>query len=423
MPAYKEKNKDSWYVQFYYKDWTGKNKKKLKRGFQTKKEATEWERSFVMQQSCNLDMKFKDFWEVYKTDVKPQVKYNTWITKEYIVELKIMPYFKEKKINEITVRDILQWQNTLRSERDEKGNPYKGTYLKTINAQLSAIFNHAVRFYKLRVNPARQAGAIGTNDTEEMLFWTKDEYLLFIAEVANKAYTFYAFELLYWCGIRLGELLALTPADFDFENNVLSITKSFQKIKGEEYITPPKTKKSVRKVVMSKNVSVEMKNFIDSIYGIKDTDRIFTITKSYLHHEMNRGVKTVKTWNIGGVPSKITETYTETEEGIYTYVVWVYDVVGNYSSKTSNKIYIDHSNPMLTGLTKTETDWTNKAPEIDVSATDYLYGTTYNGSGIESIVIKDESGKEIKKGTSSVNYTVEDKYEGIHSFIRPYILH
>lgn len=165
MPAYKEKNKDSWYVQFYYKDWTGKNKKKLKRGFQTKKEATEWERSFVMQQSCNLDMKFKDFWEVYKTDVKPQVKYNTWITKEYIVELKIMPYFKEKKINEITVRDILQWQNTLRSERDEKGNPYKGTYLKTINAQLSAIFNHAVRFYKLRVNPARQAGAIGTNDT------------------------------------------------------------------------------------------------------------------------------------------------------------------------------------------------------------------------------------------------------------------
>lgn len=291
MPAYKEKNKDSWYVQFYYKDWTGKNKKKLKRGFQTKKEATEWERSFVMQQSCNLDMKFKDFWEVYKTDVKPQVKYNTWITKEYIVELKIMPYFKEKKINEITVRDILQWQNTLRSERDEKGNPYKGTYLKTINAQLSAIFNHAVRFYKLRVNPARQAGAIGTNDTEEMLFWTKDEYLLFIAEVANKAYTFYAFELLYWCGIRLGELLALTPADFDFEKNVLSITKSFQKIKGKEYITPPKTKKSVRKVVMSKNVSVEMKNFIDSIYGIKDTDRIFTITKSYLHHEMNRGVR------------------------------------------------------------------------------------------------------------------------------------
>lgn len=131
---------------------------------------------------------------------------------------------------------------------------------------------------------------------------------------------------------------------------------------------------------------------------------------------VNGSSKTVKTWNIGGVSSKITETYTETEEGIYTYTVWVYDVVGNFASKASNKIYIDHSNPMLTGLTKTETDWTNKAPEIDVSATDYLYGTTYNGSGIESIVIKDESGKEIKKGTSSVSYTLEDKYEGIHSF-------
>lgn len=291
MPAYKEKDKDTWYVQFYYKDWTGQNRKKLKRSFRCKKDAIEWERNFILQQTCNLDMTFGDFWKLYEADVKPKLKLNTWVSKEYMVNYKILPYFKNKRMNDITVRDVIKWQNELRSMRDEKGNPYKGTYLKTLNAQLSAIFNHAVRFYKLNSNPVRQAGTMGSHDTEEMLFWTKDEYLTFIPEVADKPYSFYAFELLYWCGIRLGELLALTPADFDFEKNILSITKSYQKIRGEEYITTPKTKKSNRKIVMSKNVAYEMKNFIDSIYGIKKNDRIFTITKSYLHHEMDRGVK------------------------------------------------------------------------------------------------------------------------------------
>ena len=95
----------------------------------------------------------------------------------------------------------------------------------------------------------------------------------------------------YWSGIRLGELLALTPADFDFDNNILSITKSYQRIKGEDIITKPKTRKSIRKIVLPEMVSTEIKDFLDSIYGIQPTDRIFIITKSYMHHEMDRGVK------------------------------------------------------------------------------------------------------------------------------------
>ena len=66
--------------------------------------------------------------------------------------------------------------------------------------------------------------------------------------MANKTYSYMSFELLYWCGIRLGELRALTPADFDFDTNMLSITKSYQRIKGEDIITKPKTKRSIRKV-------------------------------------------------------------------------------------------------------------------------------------------------------------------------------
>ena len=83
-----------------------------------------------------------------------------------------------------------------------------------------------------------------------MLYWTKEEYLKFADAVMDKPVSYYAFEILYWCGIREGELLALTPADFDFERGVLSITKSYQRLKGRDVITDPKTPLSNREVIM-----------------------------------------------------------------------------------------------------------------------------------------------------------------------------
>ena len=47
MPAYKAKAKGTWYASFYYEGWTGKKVKKMKRGFPTKREALEWERTFL----------------------------------------------------------------------------------------------------------------------------------------------------------------------------------------------------------------------------------------------------------------------------------------------------------------------------------------------------------------------------------------
>ena len=126
---------------------------------------------------------------------------------------------------------------------------------------------------------------------DEMLLWTKEEYLRFIPTMANKPYSYYAFELLYWCGIRMGELRALTAEDFDFEKNIVSITKSYQKIKGRDVITKPKTKKSIRQVYMPEQVAREMEDYINSIYGLQPDERLFPISKSYLHHEMDRGVK------------------------------------------------------------------------------------------------------------------------------------
>lgn len=156
---------------------------------------------------------------------------------------------------------------------------------------LSAIFNHAVRFYNLRENPVKKAGTIGKGKADEMDFWTKEEYLKFIECVKDKPISYYAFQILYWCGIREGELLALTPADIDFENKKLHITKSYQYINGEDIITDPKTEKSRRDVVIPDFLVEELRQFIGMLYGYGRDDRIFQITKSYLHHEMSRGAK------------------------------------------------------------------------------------------------------------------------------------
>lgn len=124
-----------------------------------------------------------------------------------------------------------------------------------------------------------------------MNFWTKDEYLKFIECVKDKPASYYAFQILYWCGLRLGELLALTSSDIDLDNNVIHITKSYQRINREEVITPPKTQKSNRDVVIPSFLSNELKEYMNMLYGFTSKDIIFHFTKSYLHHEMDRGAK------------------------------------------------------------------------------------------------------------------------------------
>ena len=173
--------------------------------------------------------------------------------------------------------------------RDENDQPYSPGYLKTIHNQLSAIFNHAVRYYDLPSNPAAKAGNMGREKHREMLFWTKAEYLKFSEAMMDKPVSFFAFEMLYWCGIRLGELLALTIGDFDFENQTVRINKSYQRIDGRDVITDPKTKKSIRTVTMPDFICDEMQRYFSGFYKPKKDDRIFLITKGYLHREMRRG--------------------------------------------------------------------------------------------------------------------------------------
>lgn len=291
MAAYKDEDRGTWYVSFHYYDWTGKNKRKMKRGFKTKREAIDWEQHFLSKSETNVEMTFEEFYKAYTRDRKPKLKRNTWEIKEHIVQTKLMPYFRDRKIGEIRASDILQWQNTMINYRSKHGKAHKPTYLRTIQAELSAIFNHAVRFYDLRSNPVVKAGPLGSGKSDEMLFWTKEEYLSFANSVIENPVSYHAFQLLYWCGLRVGELLALTPNDFDFEAHTLRITKSLQRIHGEDIITDPKTKKSRREIQMPEFLCKEIQAYLHSDAVYYKTERIFKISKSFLRREMDRGTK------------------------------------------------------------------------------------------------------------------------------------
>ena len=285
MKAEKDKKTGKWLIQYRYTDWQGKRRKSTKRGFATKREAEEWLRNFLITQKADFDMKFEDFWKMYCADMETRLREHTMRTKKYIVELKILPYFGDKRVNDITAADIRQWQNEL----IKMG--YSPTYLKTINNQLSAIFNYAVRYYDLKSNPCAKAGSMGKSKAEEMDFWTGEEFRKFIDSVMNKRLSYMAFMTLYWTGMRMGELLALNPKDIDLENRTISITKSYQRLGKKDVITPPKTPKSKRVITIPEFLAADIKDYMDSLYDLQENDRLFPITKYYLEHEMQRGIK------------------------------------------------------------------------------------------------------------------------------------
>lgn len=111
MPAYKDTTTGKWYCKFNYKNWLGEKKTKFKRGFATKKEALAWEREFLMTEQADMNMELEPFVEIYFKDKKGRLKERSVISKRQMIEQKILPYFRKKRMNEITPAEILKWQN------------------------------------------------------------------------------------------------------------------------------------------------------------------------------------------------------------------------------------------------------------------------------------------------------------------------
>ena len=289
MPVYKDEQRGTWYFKCNYRDWQGEIKTKLKRGFATKREAQQGEREFLDMQSGNMNMKLAAFVEVYFNDKGTRLKERSIMTKRTLIETKIIPYFGEKSMNEITAVDIIKWQNLLMKQE------YSPTYLRMIQNQLTALFNHAERFYDLRDNPCKKVDKMGRSNAKELNFWTKDEYEVFLETFAegDEMYRL-IFQMLFWLGCRIGEALALTSSDIDLEKATISVTKTYYRRNKNDYITSPKTESSNRKITIPKFLQGEIKEYLDRQYELAPDERIFPITDRAVQKKMKQKTEEAK---------------------------------------------------------------------------------------------------------------------------------
>lgn len=291
MPVYYDDKTKTWFVKCYYTDYTGTKRQRKKRGFKLQREAKEWERSFLETQQADLTMTFENFVKIYNEDMKNRLREHTYIQKQYVIEKKLLPFFGKMQVSQITPANVRKWQNDLMAYRDDKGNGYAETYLRTINNQLAAIMNYAVRYYNLKDNPCRKAGSIGKGHADEMQFWTTEEFKCFLEKVSDKPQARAGFLILYYTGLRIGELLALEYCDIDFDNLKLTVNKSYQRLGDRDVITPPKTPRSIRTISIPPFLADELREYTGKLYKLHRHDRIFPYTKHFFEHEMKRGTK------------------------------------------------------------------------------------------------------------------------------------
>ena len=285
MPVYQDEKTKRYYFSCYYVNWQGERKRKVKRGFALAREAKEAEREFLSQYNARADMTFQRLAEIYLEDCKARLKEITLQNKTRDINNVILPFFAKHKITDITPAIVRQWQNGIIEK-------YAPTTQHQYQGQLSAIFNFAMKFYGLQQNPAKIAGTIGSLKSERARYWTVATFNKVMEQVTDQqART--AFIVLFYSGLRIGELLALTMADYDRAAAMLDINKTASRIKGVGYIiTPPKTKKAIRKVVIPRRAAAVLDEYINTLYEPQPKQRIFFRNGLYFLRQLQQAAET-----------------------------------------------------------------------------------------------------------------------------------
>lgn len=258
VKSYKDRNgKTKYYSAFYYSDYTGQRKKKKKEGFATAAAAKQYERDFIEQHNGSSDILFRNLVENYLSDCAQRLKPTTLTQKRLMLKAHILPVFATYPISDITPLQVRNWQNEMLKQDLKPGT------LRAIHSQLAAVLNFAVKYYGLQRNPATLAGSIGTLKQQKAIqFYTLDQFRQFLACVPEKYRI--AFKILFFTGLRVGELMALTVADFDAAAGTLDVNKTYSD--NLKIILPPKTPKSKRIVTLPPFLVKEIQDYIQNAF-------------------------------------------------------------------------------------------------------------------------------------------------------------
>ena len=299
MPVYYNADKKTWYAMFYAKDYKGVNKKYKKTGFKKKKEAQEYEYEFKKKNAKSVNMSFQSLYELYFEDYSKRHKPTAINTVENFFRLHILPFFGDVEISKINSYMIREWQNEMLEKKNENGKLFSENSKANIYAALKSMFNWAAKYQGLNENPCKNLGTFGSKkNRSEMKIWSVDDFNKFInlLEIKNKEkdgkYTdsIIIFKILFWTGLRIGEVLALTFDDINLKEKFIDVNKTISHINKKDYITTPKTLGSVRKVILPENLILDLKLYFSKFekQKISKSERIFNLKKSQLRYILEK---------------------------------------------------------------------------------------------------------------------------------------
>ena len=295
MSIFKDEKTNTWYCQFYYTDWSGQRKHTTKRGFKRKRDAEKYEMSCKWQPTEN-DITVGMLAKLYTSHLKRRIKIGTlkpttYSRYETLIRLYILPYFPDDlQVKSITTETINQWLVTLMSYKsDHTQRPLKISSISTAKTQLCSMLNYATRRKLLSSNPMRDAEKLPVSQKKDIAVLTLEQYNIFYNSLKKEQHRL-AFNLMFFCGMRIGEVLALAPEDIN-DDCTVSVHHTLGIVNGKKVLLSPKTPSSERTISVPQFVYDQLMNFISHIYDCQPDMLIFNIGIKNLSNVMEYHIK------------------------------------------------------------------------------------------------------------------------------------
>ena len=293
-----KKNKDKLVKKITYKcegsyiDANGSQKRYHKRGFATADEAKEWERVFLLESTTGVssNMTVNDLYIKFMDQKKLVVKERSFYEIDKSFKKHILPVFGDIKLSNISLEKIEKYQQNLLTNRKEDDEFYSNSTIEKIQTHLKSFLKYGcTKGYIKDIRVMSFKNIKRANEMKkEMDFWQPNEYDNFISYVDDIVYKA-LFDTLYWCGLRLGETLALTWNDINFISKSITINKTYVKFK--HLTTTPKTLNSYRNVIMTDKCFESIKALFDdqkNIIGFNKEKLLFYFDKPIDENTLRR---------------------------------------------------------------------------------------------------------------------------------------